>query len=608
MNVKTLNHDLEFLENGLTNLNNQTNLSESINNQDVYEIISLTQSMLNDATTLNDSLKIILKLKSQEKFIDLFEYICNNREHIDFSQTRPILNDKMCYTTTTLNEKRILNLFNLDSIINCIMQYNIEYRKYLCKLNSSNKTYLKTYITCLNDTEFYNDCNNLIKSGIFIISLNWISKVADDYKHIWNSLSSIETLLNFTCKNNNWKVTTYGTIANIAFDNDIEKISEIHLIINKFTKLMSDCINNPDGKLKQQFVDDNNQVDEFDVLYKIVIESHEISAITGILFCLYRLSINEKIKLNIFKSDNFIISLKKLIFNGINVEKQYALQLLAQLCFNDQINKEINNDNELIQFLNDLETKKQIDYIKLQKTCKELLWILKNKSKNNDNTRKGHIMISYNTASREMCLKIKNDLELLNFKVWIDVTDIKGSSLESMAQAVENSEFVLIFVTEKYRQSVNCQAEAQYAYKLNKPIIPCILQNGYHNVNGWLGILIGDKIFIDFTKYSFEEAFKRLIKQIDLLSSNKIEININKPSPVDWSDEQVKLWFDNNNLNDIYQDLKPLTGSVLYQLYQIQIHTPEFFYKAITKNESTNLRSVAVFGDLIRKLFKDVFY
>ena len=84
MNVKTLKHDLEFLENGLTNLNNQTNLSESINNQDVYEIISLTQSMLNDVTTLNDSLKIILKLKSQEKFIDLFEYICNNREHIDF--------------------------------------------------------------------------------------------------------------------------------------------------------------------------------------------------------------------------------------------------------------------------------------------------------------------------------------------------------------------------------------------------------------------------------------------------------------------------------------------------------------------------------------------
>ncbi len=120
MNVKPLKHDLEILENGLTNLNNQTNLSESINNQDVYEIISLTQSMLNDVTTLNDSLKIILKLKSQEKFIDLFEYICSNREHIDFSQTRPILNDKMCYTTTSLNEKRISNLFNLDSIINCI--------------------------------------------------------------------------------------------------------------------------------------------------------------------------------------------------------------------------------------------------------------------------------------------------------------------------------------------------------------------------------------------------------------------------------------------------------------------------------------------------------
>ena len=81
-------------------------------------------------------------------------------------------------------------------------------------------------------------------------------------------------------------------------------ILKIYLIIDKFTKLMSDCINNPDGKLKQQFVDDNNQVDEFDVLYKIVIESHEISAITGILFCLYRLSINEKIKSPLINPQN----------------------------------------------------------------------------------------------------------------------------------------------------------------------------------------------------------------------------------------------------------------------------------------------------------------
>ena len=69
---------------------------------------------------------------------------------------------------------------------------------------------------------------------------------------------------------------------------------------------------------------------------------------------------------------------------------------------------------------------------------------------------------------------------------------LKG--LDSMANAVENSCCVLMCVTEKYRQSINCQAEAQYAFKLTKPIIPCIMQKGCENVTGWLGIIIGDKV------------------------------------------------------------------------------------------------------------------
>lgn len=56
----------------------------------------------------------------------------------------------------------------------------------------------------------------------------------------------------------------------------------------------------------------------------------------------------------------------------------------------------------------------------------------------------GHIMISYNSKSRDLCLQIKKFLEALNYKVWIDVENISGSSLESMANAIENSICVLI--------------------------------------------------------------------------------------------------------------------------------------------------------------------
>jgi hypothetical protein len=58
-----------------------------------------------------------------------------------------------------------------------------------------------------------------------------------------------------------------------------------------------------------------------------------------------------------------------------------------------------------------------------------------------------------------------------------------------MAKAVEGAQVVLMCVTEKYRQSVNCQAEAQYAFRMNKKIIPLIMQSGYASVDGWLGKL-----------------------------------------------------------------------------------------------------------------------
>ena len=66
-----------------------------------------------------------------------------------------------------------------------------------------------------------------------------------------------------------------------------------------------------------------------------------------------------------------------------------------------------------------------------------------------------------------------------------------------MAKAVEKSKCILMCVTEKYRQSVNFQAEAQYAFKLNKMIIPVVMQNGYEP-QGWLGIIMGDKIYVSF--------------------------------------------------------------------------------------------------------------
>ena len=216
-----------------------------------------------------------------------------------------------------------------------------------------------------------------------------------------------------------------------------------------------------------------------------------------------------------------------------------------------------------------------------------------------------HVMISYNTASRDLCLKIKADIEAAGHKVWIDVNDIHGSSLNSMAEAVENSYCVLICVTEKYRQSINCQAEAQYAFRINKPIVPLIMQSGYEKVKGWLGLILGDKIFINFTRYKYEECLKRLKaelgtarklfygpllsitpkkedeeeqkvpiidKQTDTKTKSKTQIadvpkeiaNTESGEVEKWSELKVLEWFEKNSLNlKIIETLGPCNGMVL---------------------------------------------
>jgi hypothetical protein len=45
----------------------------------------------------------------------------------------------------------------------------------------------------------------------------------------------------------------------------------------------------------------------------------------------------------------------------------------------------------------------------------------------------------------------------LHYSVWLDVDNINGGVLESMAEAVENSSIVLICMNEQYKQSYYCR-------------------------------------------------------------------------------------------------------------------------------------------------------
>ena len=114
--------------------------------------------------------------------------------------------------------------------------------------------------------------------------------------------------------------------------------------------------------------------------------------------------------------------LEIIIYNGNKAEQESAFKLIYQLCFDDKIAKDILNDTKLFNTILQNESK----------NCKGILMVINNKTKEtnvkNNNINK-HIMISYNSKSRETCLEIKKELENSGKNVWIDIENIGGSSL-----------------------------------------------------------------------------------------------------------------------------------------------------------------------------------
>ena len=67
-------------------------------------------------------------------------------------------------------------------------------------------------------------------------------------------------------------------------------------------------------------------------------------------------------------------------------------------------------------------------------------------------------MISYQWDVQKSMIQLKTQLQAQGYKVWMDIDEMGGSTLESMAKAVENASVVLVCVSQKYKESPNCRS------------------------------------------------------------------------------------------------------------------------------------------------------
>ena len=343
-------------------------------------------------------------------------------------------------------------------------------------------------------------------------SLVCIGRVSKNYLGEWKKIDAVKVLLNFLSKTKHINQNEIYTCMALAFcltDEEIGNLPEIGSIIPEITKLIGQASN--EIKTGEGLVRDELELESKEKVLVCCTSRNGASLwnLINLLNAIYALAINDQTKDDIYFEHNLKDYLKNIIEFGNEIEISYSLYVLSQLSFDAKVAEDILNDNQYNDLINDLLSKFEgKDITTSQKfivsNSKSIKWNLTNKNKKEKKTIPPikslkevisfsvpnlvtrYIMISYNTGSRELCLKIKGELEKLGYKIWIDVEQISGSSLEAMANALENSFCVLMCMTEKYKQSVNCRAEAEYAFTLNKPIIPLIMQKDY-KPDGWLG-------------------------------------------------------------------------------------------------------------------------
>ncbi|XP_077993817.1 uncharacterized protein LOC144447616 [Glandiceps talaboti] len=210
-----------------------------------------------------------------------------------------------------------------------------------------------------------------------------------------------------------------------------------------------------------------------------------------------------------------------------------------------------------------------------------------------------HVMISYQWDVQKLMLKLKQQLEKNGYRVWMDLDQMGGSTLQAMADAVENAAVVLVCVSQKYKDSPNCRVEGEYAFQQRKKVVPLMVEENYRPT-GWLGAILGTKFYIDFAKKTqpFGVCVQQLIKQLaDDGKAIKVKQAVAKavgdvgavpdrPATAqpcsDWTNQKVVEWLRSHNIQ--CKALKQLLGEDLVFLQNMRAEAPEFFYYYMVRN------------------------
>jgi hypothetical protein len=255
-----------------------------------------------------------------------------------------------------------------------------------------------------------------------------------------------------------------------------------------------------------------------------------------------------------------------------------AFDILWVLSFNSTIIEQLRSDRTFTAKL--VQIHQQTTDGNLQKKVSGLLWNIQ--SERHETTvmekideKPFDIMISYCQKDKDICEKLYEELSRVGYRVWIDFDQMHGNVMDAMAQAIEQSRTIIICMSEQYRRSNYCRAEAQYAFQKQVHIVPILLQKHY-KPDERLSFLIRPLFYIDFTKYEYPIALEMLMKELkmaqktlDSLNSLLVATHLTRSSSQsmilpanvkDWEETHVQHWLTKNDLPQLARILAGMDG------------------------------------------------
>ncbi|XP_070182482.1 uncharacterized protein [Littorina saxatilis] len=324
-----------------------------------------------------------------------------------------------------------------------------------------------------------------------------------------------------------------------------------------------------------------------------------------------KLAVNDHNKMKVVEAGALPVFLKMLQHDDAK-EQATTAHCVWTLAFDKGVRQKITDYEGLVPAL---ETLAASDNKQVKKAAVGALWIIKGENDPGTSTRpksalksKSHIFISYSWNEKELVKQIREKLRVEGYKVWIDYEQMGGSTLQAMAEAVENSAVVLVCMSEKYKESPNCRTEAEYTFQQRKDYIPLMMQKKYRP-DGWLGAILGAKLFFDFSgKYPFDKSMQGLLKELRGRGSRGQD-SVDEPDAAVTSEEAVAVhsgnphkltnqhtpshdthnmtrddvtgWLMHNQLDVCVPAMAQLDGKLLWQLKLMKEEAPQFFFQLL---------------------------